>query len=398
MTDPSAVWRRGIPRAEQTDDRLLAEDEQAAMERRRMGDPSIGREEPIMAYVAHQALGARAMLEQTGQPLTEALSAYGEPAAIESILLTVSRHLEKDAVAIANLSRGQQFNEDSTRRASKKSQSKSAVPSLPTAVRQQSPKARVLSGGVVLGQPKRGSDSLTDDDPATSIGIEDFYKDDVFRDVELPLPVINTDVNVWPAFRPLVEMYNKQFQQAAVRATYDTEVEKLPHPHLPTCTRAYRTFAMLPPRPNMDRLCKYGSRCQCMSDPGRTGYAYTGREFLHPGERRLRTPDGAGPCILCLDDEVRLKYLQYQRERCTPTTPLNTYTVSRDKKTGYPSTMLLISEMEHRPTGIVGLYPEYRESRYDFRPIPAGLAKRAGLNYPGAPTHFKTEVGLEFFH
>jgi hypothetical protein len=366
-------------------------DEQAGIEPRRMGDASIGHEQPMAAYVARQALAARAVAEHTGQPLTPTLAMYGDPAALQTILLTMAHNLRREAGGIARLARAHQVQDESTRRQSKKAGASIDLPSLPTAVRQQAPKARVVAGGVLLGQPKRGGD----EDPNT-LSISTYFKDDVFRDVPLPPSPIHTDVRRWPAFRHWVEKFEAENNPDSLRRNLDVEIEKLPAPSLPTCTRQYRLAWMLPPRPGIDRQCRNGTRCVCMIDPGKTGHAYIGREFFLPDEPRT-TGQPPRLCLLCLDDETKLKFAQCQQERCPPTTPLNKYIVPRDEQFGYPADMLLPSELDHRATGIVGASPDHHGERFEFRPIAAAVARKYGLNYPEAPTHFKCEVGLDFF-
>ncbi len=393
---PRHTWVQPPVRAEQTDDRLLHADEQAWMERRRLGDASIGHEQPMAAYVARQSLAARAVAEHTGQPLTPTLAMYGDPAALQTILLTTLRNLHRDAGGIARLTRAHQEQDESTRRQSKKAGASTGVPSLPTAVRQQSPKARVIAGGVLLGQPKRGGE-----EDANLLSISTYYKDDVFRDVPLPPSPIHIDVRRLPAYRNWVEQFDAEHNPTSMRHNLDVGIEKLPAPSLPTCTRQYRIRCMLPPRPGIDRECRNGTRCVCMIDAGKTGHAYIGAEFYLPDEPRPPDPRTHGTplrlCILCEDDEVKLKYVQYQQERYTPTTPLNRYIVPRDEQFGYPVDMLMLSELDHRATGIVGASPDHHGERFEFRPIADTVARKYGLTYPGAPTHFKCEVGLDFF-
>lgn len=199
------------------------------------------------------------MREETGQPPSETAALYGDPATTEAILLTATRHLDRDARSVGHLAQAHQRQEEEARRqalaiANGKRKNPKSAPSLPTAVRQQSPKSRVLVDGVLLGQPKR---SAGGPDNVASIGIEDFYSGDVFADAtNIPPPSVHTDVRRWPLFIHLAEDFARH-QMDKRRVGLGTELEKLPRPSLPLCTRAYRLEYMLPPRPGIDRLCRY---------------------------------------------------------------------------------------------------------------------------------------------
>lgn len=386
---PAATYVTVPPRREHTRRRTAHEEEQAVIEARvHQAD-----EQPLMAFVRRQAMAARAQPEQTGRATADL---YGSAATMNAILMSTSRHLEHEARQLSALVASYQLQESQRRN---RGAGGGGGFSLPTAVRQQPPKSRVLVAGSMLGQQKHASDS-------DEIGIVDFFKDDTFPETEaLPPSPVHTTVATSPMFRALAARYDAFHQPGQIRHNLDREFEKLPRPTLPEVTRQMRVEAMLPPRDGIDRLCKEGGNCMFRIDPAARdgeGRGYTGRAFYLPGEDAA-TDERPRPCVLCLDASVKEKTLQAQQERMIPTVPFNSYVVSRDRRTGYPPDLLLIVEGEKRATGIVGNYPDYSEAHYDFRPVPRDMALRQGYDLVASkgPILFKVEVGLSdtsFFH
>ncbi len=381
----TSSWVTVPPRGEQTARRLVDEDEQPIIESR-LHHHHGGGEQPLIAFVQRRAMAARTQQEQTGRP---PLDVYGSPATISAVLMSASRHLKSEATQLARLTAGYQWQEGQRRNKGRTSAAAAGL-TLPTAVRQQPPKSRVLVGGAVLGQQKT---STGDADPDT-ISISSFFADDSFPDEVLRESPVHMDVRRLPMFRALAAKYDKFHAAEQHRRNLEHDIEKLPRPRLPLVTRQMRTEAMLPPRPGVDRECVNAEKCICRIDPGRTGYGYTGRAFYLPGEE---ADDGVDrPCVLCLDANVKIKTLLAQQERMTPTAPFNTYTVPRDPDTGYPPDKRLPVEMERgRLTGVVGAYPDYSDKGYEFRKVPTELALRQGFDVSRGPIYAKMEVGLD---
>ncbi len=404
-------WVRVPARAEQTARLLVPEEDQAALEARYgtrdMHGHVPGGEEPLMLYV-QRSIGARTLEQQTGKE--SSAGPYGSLATGTAILHTCSQHLMNEAGQTARLEKSYQMR-DVRRRGGGASAAASAAAAaatpltLPTAVRQQSPKSRVVVQGTLLGQPKRSSSSGADDDaatmgsgatPAAMLHILNFFANDRFVDDPLPESPVRSDVRQLPAFQSLWQRYEKHHQPDALRHALAHGPEQLPHPRLPEADWKYRRLFMLPPRPGIDRECVRGPRCMCMEDPGKTGRAYVGREFYLPDEERPPYASTTAPrrmCVLCRDSEVKLRMAAAQPHGIIPTVPYHTYITSKDF-----TERLLPCELNRRATGIIGPYPDVGECGYDFRRIPPALAIEQGFvdeeGEPSADAFAKAPVGL----
>jgi hypothetical protein len=400
MSAPPHKWVRVPARAEQTARLLVPEEDQAALEARYgtrdMHGHVAGGEEPLMVYV-QRSIGARTLEQQTGKEPTSA-SAYGSLATGTAMLFSCSQHLMNEAGQTARLEKSYQMRDVRRRGASPSS----GTLTLPTAVRQQSPKSRVVVQGTLLGQPKRSTTAAADDDDDNTGGgntlhILNFFASDRFVDDPLPESPVRSDVRQLPAFQALWQRYDKDHQPDALRRALAHGPEQLPRPRLPVVDQQYRILYMLPPRPGIDRECVRGPRCMCMEDPGNTGRGYVGREFYLPDEERPHYASTTAPrrmCILCRDTDVKRRMAAAQPHGVIPTVPYHTYITTKDF-----AERILPCELSRRATGIIGPYPDVGECGYDFRRIPPALAIEQGFVDPttgeASPDAFtKAPVGL----
>ncbi len=364
-----------------------------------------------MAYVAQQSLAAHAITEQTGQPLSETQRMFGDPASSEIVLLVTSRHLDREALSVANMSHAYQQEEMRKRHRSKSTRiAEAADPMLivtdggsdNTGARMPPPlaKARIMTGAGILGQTKKPGTGGRKEESIMSK--EDFFKDDYFGINPLPETLSRLEVRRLPQVLETLAAYRERTQNPAQRRAWlEFGVEKTPRPDIPTLTPLEREEWFMPPRPGIDRLCSMGGRCKCWVDEERSGHGYTGREFIPPRGRRPKIP----LCIHCTDDAEKKRSIMYQKLRYQPPISTQSYTVPLDDwPMGYNQRDdVLQVEQDRRLAGVISPYPNYREGRYGFRRIPDEMARRHGFwdeenkcFLPDAPTHFKTELGMDF--
>ncbi len=393
----AAQYVRLPPRAQQSTDRLMRADEQPAMERRRIGDPSVpplpgATEHPMLAFVAEQSLAARAIAEHTGQPLSDMQRMFGDPASSEVILLLASKHLHNDALSTANLVQTYQAEEMRKRHRSKTdriAESADGAAIVRPATRTPSmAKACILTGMGLLGQANKGD--------TVARSIDDFFANDHFATAPLPPLLAHSEVRRWPQVQEVLANFRDKSRDSGQRRwRLEFAAELTPRINMPTLTKQERWEWFMPPRDGIDRLCVMDVRCRCRIGESQSIHAYIGREFVLPGWKR---PKNVGPCLHCTDYGVKCTFVIFQKLQHPPEAAIHLYQVPLDVTTGYNQRDdMLPVEQDRRATGVIAPYPNYRESRYDYRPIPDEMARRHGFaDKPGAPTHYKTEIGLDF--
>jgi hypothetical protein len=106
-------------------------------------------------------------------------------------------------------------------------------------------------------------------------------------------------------------------------------------------------------------------------------YGFIGREFLLPDQleksKSGELPEKVGLCLLCLRAQVSYAYHLSNKENYLPRTedgryylPLNNHSVIVDKPGEYKSEICLGITNSNGSSGIIGFFPEFRESDYVF--------------------------------
>jgi len=187
--------------------------------------------------------------------------------------------------------------------------------------------------------------------------------------------------NEYPTLTALLNEHRHDWEERDVRLR--DAASQIPRISIETVTRSYRQLYRSPmaafAQSEQRRPCCRGAECRVHNlarKIGRPGMGYNPPEFLTPTEERawlrrrvlnapLQDELPAGPCIECVDYNVTMRVLVFQRSLAAPPQPINKTQVKVEEGE-YARDVLIPVELNGRRTGVEGHVPVYDEAYRQF--------------------------------